>query len=49
MSIGATGSVREFTPAFREKVGSRIIKIADELSSILGWSDAEDTKTKGRG
>jgi DNA-binding IclR family transcriptional regulator len=49
MSIGATGSVRVFTPAFREKLGSKITKTAYELSTILGWSDAEDTKTKGLG
>ena len=49
MSIGATGSVRVFTPAFREKLGSKITKVAYELSTILGWSDAEDTKTKGLG
>jgi len=49
MSIGATGSVRVFTPAFREKLGSKITKIACELSTILGWNDTEDTRTKGIG
>jgi IclR family acetate operon transcriptional repressor len=46
MSIGATGSVRVFTPAFREKLGPQITKIAYEISAILGWSIAQDTRQK---
>jgi DNA-binding IclR family transcriptional regulator len=46
MSIGATGSVRVFTPAFREKLGPQIIKIACEISAILGWGVVQDTRTK---
>ncbi|HMB14569.1 MAG TPA: IclR family transcriptional regulator C-terminal domain-containing protein [Roseovarius sp.] len=48
MSIGATGSVRVFTPAFRAKLGPRIIKIASELSSGLGWNAAPDTQKTNR-
>ncbi|WP_436398247.1 IclR family transcriptional regulator [Roseobacter sp. S98] len=38
MSIGATGSVRVFTPEYREKLGPRITRIAFELSTSLGWA-----------
>lgn len=41
MSIGATGSVRVFTPAFRAKLGLEITRIALELSSGLGWRVAQ--------
>jgi IclR family acetate operon transcriptional repressor len=46
MSIGATGSVRVFTPAFREEIGLQIIKIACEISTNLRWSVAEDPRKK---
>lgn len=42
MSIGATGSMRVFTPAFRAELGARIIKTANELSSAFGWSVVKD-------
>lgn len=42
MSIGATGSTRVFTPAFRERLGPRITEIASEISTSLGWSDGQD-------
>ena len=41
MSIGATGSVRVFTPAFRKKVGNELIGIAHDLSDRLGWGDPQ--------
>jgi IclR family acetate operon transcriptional repressor len=41
MSIGATGSVRVFTPAFRKKVGKELIGMAHDLSERLGWGDPE--------
>jgi IclR family transcriptional regulator, acetate operon repressor len=41
MSIGATGSMRVFTPAFRETVGRELIRIADELAARLGWEQLE--------
>lgn len=44
MSIGATGSVRVFTPAFREKLGPQITEIACEISASLGWGIAQDTR-----
>jgi len=37
MSIGATGSLRVFTPTFREQMGRELIRIADELVGRLGW------------
>ena len=37
LSIGATGSLRVFTPAFREKLGCQIIQIARDISTTLGW------------
>jgi DNA-binding IclR family transcriptional regulator len=42
MSIGATGSVRVFTPAFREKLGPQIAQIAHEMSANLGWETSRD-------
>ena len=45
MSIGATGSARVFTPEFREKLGSRITRLACELSAGLGWNVAPETGT----
>ncbi|TQM89819.1 IclR family transcriptional regulator [Roseinatronobacter monicus] len=48
MSIGATGSVRVFTPAFREELGPQIIKIAREISANLGWSVAQDISKTNR-
>lgn len=41
MSIGATGSLRVFTPTFREKTGRELIRIADELEGRLGWGQLE--------
>jgi len=40
LSIGATGSLRVLTPAFRKKLGRELIALADELSHRLGWNDA---------
>lgn len=39
MSIGATGSVRVFTPTFRKRMGKELISIANELSAHLGWQE----------
>jgi DNA-binding IclR family transcriptional regulator len=44
LSIGATGSVRVFTPAFRENLGPRITGIAGEISTSLGWDIVQQTK-----
>ena len=41
MSIGATGSLRVFTPTFREQMGRELIRIADELAARLGWDHPE--------
>jgi DNA-binding IclR family transcriptional regulator len=40
MSIGATGSMRVFTPSFRENMGKELIHMAHDLSRRLGWVDA---------
>lgn len=48
MSIGATGSVRVFTSAFREKLGPQIVRIAGEMSASLGWGVVQETRKKGR-
>ncbi|MCF4098113.1 IclR family transcriptional regulator [Maritalea mediterranea] len=47
MSIGAVGSVRIFSPTFREKIGPQIVKLARELSTTLGWDVAQDEKIVG--
>jgi len=39
LAIGATGSVRVFTPAFRAKLGEETIRLADEVSRKLGWAE----------
>jgi len=49
ISIGATGSVRVFTSAFRDKLGPQIAKIARDLSINLGWDvtpDKENSTSK---
>ncbi|MFK7755279.1 MAG: IclR family transcriptional regulator [Sedimentitalea sp.] len=38
MSIGATGSVRVFTPVFRDKLGRQIAQMAQNLLVDLGWA-----------
>jgi DNA-binding IclR family transcriptional regulator len=48
LSIGATGSVRVFTPAFRENLGPQIIQIGHEISTILDWDNEQDTTTRRR-
>ena len=47
MSIGATGSVRVFTSAFREKFGPEVAQIAREISASLGWGVAQDINKIG--
>lgn len=45
LSIGATGSTRVFTSAFREELGPRIARIAQGLSADLGWDAEQDSRT----
>lgn len=45
MSIGATGSTRVFTPAFRKATGKELICMADDLSERLGWAETQSTAT----
>ncbi len=44
MSIGATGSVRVFTPMFRKNVGKELISMAIDLSARIGWGDSAPTE-----
>lgn len=37
LSIGATASVRVFTPAMRQRIGQALIALSHELSVALGW------------
>lgn len=41
MSIGATGSLRVFTPTFHTSTGRELIRIADELVGRLGWDQPQ--------
>ncbi|WP_245882623.1 IclR family transcriptional regulator domain-containing protein [Yoonia sediminilitoris] len=41
VSIGATASVRVFTPATRNKIGKALSEMSQELSCALGWNDAD--------
>lgn len=45
MSIGATGSVRVFTPTFRKRIGKELISLANELSAHLSRTDPEPVET----
>ena len=45
MSIGATGSVRVFTPSFRENLGPQIVQIASDMSRSLGWEENEKSQS----
>jgi DNA-binding IclR family transcriptional regulator len=45
LSIGATASVRVFTPTVREKVGRALTAMSHELSDKLGW-DVESMSKK---
>lgn len=49
MSIGATGSTRVFTPAFRKKMGKELIVTADDISERLGWNDLDALADSGGG
>lgn len=41
MSIGATGSVRVFSPAFRTQMGEELRRMSRELAERLGWLETE--------
>ncbi len=49
MSIGAAGSTRVFTPAFREKLGAEIVAIAKDLAGCMVWSDPVAIEVKKQG
>lgn len=42
LSIGATGSTRVFTPDFRAKLGPEIVRLAGELSAVMGWGETAE-------
>lgn len=43
MSIGATGSMRVFTPAFRTNMGKALVNMANNLADRLGLSAPDQT------
>lgn len=45
MSIGAAGSTRVFTPAFRAKIGEHITRLAREISAGLVWQTRNEPAT----
>ncbi len=48
MAIGAAGSVRVFTPRFREELGRDLIKLANHLASAMGWLTDSDEEHAGK-
>ena len=49
LSIGATASVRVFTPSMRKNIGQTLTAMSHELSCALGWGDAEENKRSASG
>ena len=47
MSIGAAGSTRVFTPAFRERIGEALTCLARDLSASLGWTETPAARKSG--
>jgi DNA-binding IclR family transcriptional regulator len=47
MSIGATGSVRVFSPDFRKRLGPQITEIARDISMRLGWETSKVVRSTG--
>lgn len=41
MAIGSVGSLRVFTPTFRQNVGKDLVGMATHLTDRLGWADRE--------
>jgi len=41
LSIGATASVRVFTPGVRSKLGQTLIAMSHDLSKALGWDEGD--------
>lgn len=46
ISIGATGSTRVMTPAFRARIGRELLAMAAALSEALGWAAAPGADAK---
>lgn len=45
LSVGATGSVRVFTPSFRTQMGNELLRLANALCDRLGWTESEPIET----
>ena len=46
LSIGATGSVRVFTPDFRKNIGAACISFAKRASGEIGWTQTEQARNR---
>ncbi|CUH45857.1 IclR family transcriptional regulator [Ruegeria atlantica] len=44
LSIGATASLRVFTPSKREKIGHTLTAMSHELAHALGWGEADEER-----
>lgn len=44
LSIGATASIRVFTPTMREEIGQALTAMSHKLSFALGWDDERESK-----
>ncbi|UWR01936.1 helix-turn-helix domain-containing protein [Ruegeria conchae] len=44
LSIGATASLRVFTPSKREKIGHTLTTMSHELARALGWDEADEER-----
>ena len=44
LSIGATGSIRVFTPQNRAKIGHALTEMARDLSTLLGWRATQERR-----
>jgi DNA-binding IclR family transcriptional regulator len=47
VAIGATGSTRVFTPAFRAEIGPALAAMAHDLAHTLGWRDGDGARKSG--
>lgn len=47
LSIGATGSVRVFTPEFRQSIGAELQTLSADISSILGLGQHQNLRKSG--
>jgi DNA-binding IclR family transcriptional regulator len=45
LSVGATGSVRVFNPAFRAALGKELVVLGEEFARVFAWKDTVAEKT----